>query len=187
MKKAFFCAKSGGNPLIKIFSFSTTKIRYDSKILKTTIWIVPEIICPKMIFLQTFILRTLQEYFVFIEKKRKMYVDFMVWDVCCFAVLWLWILSADARGNVNRERKETHREPVGLESGGTSFPQKLFPCGSEHGKVNRVNCSRCNATCLKTCLLLYWPKIHGTFIHYVILALSQILFIFTFKLSMADI
>ena len=34
----------------------------------------------------------------------------------------------------------------------------------------------CNVTCLKICLLLYWPKVHRIFIHYVILALGQILF-----------
>ena len=61
--------------------------------------------------------------------------------VCCFAVLWLWILCADARGNVNRELKELHQELVGLESGGTSFPRKLVPYGSEGGKINRDDCT----------------------------------------------
>ena len=74
----------------------------------------------KILFLQTFIFRTLQEHFVFIEKKRKMYVD--------------------ARGNVNRERKELHRQPAGLHSGGTSFLRKLLPYGPERGKVNREDC-----------------------------------------------
>ena len=60
------------------FSFSITKIRYDSKFQKTIISIVPEIICPKILFLQTFVFHTLQEHFVFIEKKRKMCVIFMV-------------------------------------------------------------------------------------------------------------
>ena len=59
----------------------------------------------------------------------------MVWDVCRFAALWLWILCADARGNKNKERKELHREQVRLESGGTSFPRKLLPYGPKRGKV----------------------------------------------------
>ena len=39
--------------------FSTTKIKYISKILKTIISIVPEIIYPKILFLQTFVFRTM--------------------------------------------------------------------------------------------------------------------------------
>ena len=66
------------NYLIERFSFSTMKIQYDSKILKSIISIMPEIICLKILFLQIFIFCILQEHFVFIEKKRKMYVIFMV-------------------------------------------------------------------------------------------------------------
>ena len=55
--------------------------------------------------------------------------------------LLLWILCADARGNVNRERKESHRELVGLESWGKSFPRKLLPYGPERVKVNRGDCT----------------------------------------------
>ena len=40
----------------------------------------------------------------------------------------------------------------------------------------------CNLACLKTYLLLHWPKIHLIFIHFVTLALGQILFIFTLKI-----
>ena len=56
-------------------------------------------------------------------------------------LLWLWIVCADARGNVNKERKESHGEPVGLESKGTSFPRKLLPYGAERVKANRGDCT----------------------------------------------
>ena len=78
-----------------------------------------------------------------------MLVVFMVWDVCCVAVLGLWILCADAPGNVNREEKKMHREPAGLESGGISFPRKLPSHGPERGKVNRGDCISSSLTSIQ--------------------------------------
>ena len=68
-----YASKRVYNYLIERFLFSTTEIRYDSTILKTIISIVPEIICLKILFLQTFVFCTLQEHFVFIEKKQKQF------------------------------------------------------------------------------------------------------------------
>ena len=91
----YFTASKLADPLLWIKLKLKMKIRYDSKILKTIISIVPEIICPKILFLHWFFFRTLQEYFVFTEKKSEKCMSFSWFEIsavlrycdCQFCVL----------------------------------------------------------------------------------------------------